>query len=182
MFGRFMKHRWAPSARPTAAGLASVVLALSLTAPGPARAELAATMRANLVQPISLTGATTTPPTAHVLAHVDLSEQKMELYVDDELVDVFPVSSGRMGYDTPPGDYRAQWIAAYWRSRKYHYAPMPWSVFFSGGYAIHGTTEIRRLGQPASHGCIRLHPDNAKIFYTLVLKNGSDNTTITITR
>ena len=59
---------------------------------------------------------------------------------------------------------------------------MPWSVFFHGGYAIHGTTDVWHLGHPASHGCIRLKPDNAKIFYTLVLKNGSDNTTITITR
>jgi lipoprotein-anchoring transpeptidase ErfK/SrfK len=55
-------------------------------------------------------------------------------------------------------------------------------VFFHGGYAIPGTTEVRRLGRPASHGCIRLHPDNAKVFYTLVLKNGRENTTITITR
>jgi lipoprotein-anchoring transpeptidase ErfK/SrfK len=164
------------------ARLASLLLALSLIGFGPAHAELAPTMRVSLVEPVSLAEATTIPPGAQVLAHVDLSEQKMELYVDDRLVDVFPVSTGRMGYGTPPGDYHAEWITAFWRSRKYHYAPMPWSVFFHGGYAIHGTTEVWRLGQPASHGCIRLRPDNAKIFYTLVLQNGNENTTITISR
>jgi len=179
--------------RPSAAGgrarlacrsarLGGFVVALSLIGFGPARAELASAMRVSVVEPVSLTEATTIPPGSHVLAHVDLSEQKMELYVDNELVDVFPVSTGRIGYATPPGDYHAEWITAFWRSRKYHYAPMPWSVFFHDGYAIHGTTEVWRLGQPASHGCIRLRPDNAKIFYTLVLKNGSENTTISISR
>lgn len=38
---------------------------------------------------------------------------------------------------------------------------MPHSIFFHGGYAIHGSYEINRLGGPASHGCIRLHPANA---------------------
>ena len=164
------------------ARLASAMFALSLIGLGTARAELATTMRFGLVEPISLIAATSTPPASHIRAHVDLSTQKMELYVDDELIDVFPVSTGRIGYGTPPGEYQAQWITAFWRSRKYHYAPMPWSVFFHEGYAIHGTTDVWHLGQPASHGCIRLKPDNAKIFYTLVLKNGSDNTTITITR
>ena len=59
---------------------------------------------------------------------------------------------------------------------------MPWSVFLHEGYAIHGTTDVWHLGQAAMHGCIRLKPDNAKIFYTLVVKNGSDHTTISITR
>ena len=59
---------------------------------------------------------------------------------------------------------------------------MPWSVFFHGGYAIHGTTDIRHLGRVASHGCIRLHPDNAKLFFRLVQANGRDNTVITVVR
>jgi hypothetical protein len=164
------------------ARVAASVLVLSVIGLGSARAELASAMRLGLVDPVSPTEATTAPPTSQIVARVDLSEQKMELFVNDQLVNIFPVSSGRMGYGTPAGQYRAQFIAARWRSRKYNWAPMPWSVFFHGGYAIHGTTEVRRLGRPASHGCIRLHPENAKIFYTLVLKNGRENTTITITR
>lgn len=59
---------------------------------------------------------------------------------------------------------------------------MPWSVFFQGGYAIHGTTAVRRLGQPASNGCVRLHPKDAKVFYQLVRANGLENTTVGVMR
>ena len=108
--------------------------------------------------------------------------ETLRFLLGDRLVETFKVSTGRMGYGTPAGAYQAQWLAAKWRSKKYHNAPMPWSVFFHGGYAIHGTTDIRHLGRPASHGCVRLHPDNAKKFFSLVMKNGRDNTTITIVR
>jgi hypothetical protein len=47
---------------------------------------------------------------------------------------------------------------------------MPHSIFFHNGYAIHGTTEIKRLGRIASHGCVRLHPENAEKLYSLVAK------------
>lgn len=162
--------------------LAAGVLALSFSVLGSAKAEYAQGMRVGLVGPVSLVDSTTAPPTSQVVARVNLSNQRMEVFVDDALVNIFPVSSGRMGYGTPPGEYRAQFLAARWRSRKYNWAPMPWSVFFHGGYAIHGTTDVWNLGRPASHGCIRLHPENAKIFYALVMKNGRDNTTITIIR
>ena len=58
---------------------------------------------------------------------------------------------------------------------------MPWSVFFHRGYAIHGSYEIKHLGRPASHGCIRLHPKNAAALYSLVQKRGPGNTVIEIT-
>lgn len=107
-----------------------------------------------------------------ILAVVDLSDQRLSLYVADELTYVWPVSTGREGYATPTGEWRAQWLSADHHSSKYDWAPMPWSVFFYGGYAIHGTTEIDDLGQPASHGCIRLLPENAKILFGLVEENG----------
>jgi lipoprotein-anchoring transpeptidase ErfK/SrfK len=58
---------------------------------------------------------------------------------------------------------------------------MPWSVFYNGGYAVHGTTDIKRLGAPASHGCIRLHPDHARTFFKLVQANGMKNTRVQVT-
>ena len=54
------------------------------------------------------------------------------------------------------------------RMHVYHMSPMPHSLFFHGGYAIHGTGAIRQLGRPASHGCVRLHPANARALYGLV--------------
>ena len=76
----------------------------------------------------------------------------------------------------------AQWLSRYHRSLKYHYAPMPWSVFFHGGYAVHGTTEVCNLGRPASHGCVRLHPDNGRIFFQLVQTAGKANSKVAIIR
>ena len=42
------------------------------------------------------------------------------------------------------------------------------SIFYSGNFAIHGTNQISRLGGPASHGCVRLHPSNAAVLFSLV--------------
>jgi lipoprotein-anchoring transpeptidase ErfK/SrfK len=117
-----------------------------------------------------------------LVARIDVSDQRMYVYVDERLVNVFKVSTARRGYITPTGRYRALWLSRFHRSRKYDWAPMPWSVFFNGGYAIHGTTDIKRLGRPASHGCVRLHPQNAKVFYDLVKASGKENTIITVVR
>jgi hypothetical protein len=122
------------------------------------------------------------PTVPTVVARIDLSDQTMTVYVDEKLSYEFKVSTGRRGYGTPTGQWNAAWLSPYHRSKKYHNAPMPWSVFFHGGYAVHGTTEVRRLGRPASHGCVRLHPANAKIFYQLVREYGKENTLVSIVR
>lgn len=122
------------------------------------------------------------PSVPTVVARIDLSDQTMTVYVREKLAHVFKVSTGRRGYGTPTGRWTAQWLSPRHRSKKYHNAPMPWSVFFHGGYAVHGTTEVRRLGRPASHGCVRLLPANAKIFYTLVKDNGKENTLVSVVR
>jgi lipoprotein-anchoring transpeptidase ErfK/SrfK len=57
---------------------------------------------------------------------------------------------------------------------------MPHSIFFLGGYAIHGTGYVRSLGRPASHGCIRLAPGNAARLYSLVRQHGNRGTRIVI--
>jgi lipoprotein-anchoring transpeptidase ErfK/SrfK len=121
-------------------------------------------------------------PPPPVRAEISLSEQTMHVYVGDTLAYTFKISSGRRGYGTPAGTYKPQWLSRNHRSRKYDWAPMPWSVFFHRGYAVHGTTDLKRLGRPASHGCIRLHPDNARIFFKLVQANGKDNTSITVVK
>jgi lipoprotein-anchoring transpeptidase ErfK/SrfK len=68
-----------------------------------------------------------------------------------------------------------------WRSRRYHMSPMPYSIFFRGGYAIHGTYETRHLGARASHGCIRLSPGHAAALFSLVRGAGLGRTRISIT-
>jgi lipoprotein-anchoring transpeptidase ErfK/SrfK len=59
-------------------------------------------------------------------------------------------------------------------------APMPHSIFYSGPFAIHGTTDVGHLGHPASHGCVRLHPNNAAVLFDLVQRQGARNTTVVV--
>src|SRR5687767_8309155 len=82
------------------------------------------------------------------------------------------------GVGTPVGRFRPRWMARSWFSTRYYGSPMPHSIFFHKGYAIHGTYHISRLGGPASHGCVRLHPGAAATLYMLVQRFGMANTSI----
>lgn len=112
--------------------------------------------------------------------NVDVEGQTMEVYVGGSLRHRWPVSTGRDGYDTPGGSYRPQRLEKMWYSKQYDDTPMPNAVFFHEGYAIHGTNETRRLGNPASHGCIRLHPRHAAQLFSLVQDHGYGGTRINI--
>lgn len=115
-----------------------------------------------------------------VSVRIDLSDQQMEVRLDDVTRYVWPVSTARPGKCTPVGTYTVQSMKRMHYSTLYNNAPMPWSIFFRGNYAIHGTTQTDQLGNPASAGCVRLHPENAEILYDLVLENGRNNTVIEI--
>ncbi|MPZ58719.1 MAG: L,D-transpeptidase family protein [Rhizobiales bacterium] len=118
---------------------------------------------------------------AAVFISIDKTAQQMMVNVDGELRWIWPVSTGRDGYDTPSGGYTAFRMAKAHYSREWDDAPMPHSIFFTQvGHAIHGTNQIRRLGQPASHGCVRLAPENAAQLFALVRKHGLPNTKVTI--
>ena len=111
---------------------------------------------------------------AGIVVTVDKSAQRLTVSVDGFNRYEWPVSTARWGYRTPNGTYRPQWLARKWFSTIYDGSPMPYSIFFNGGYAIHGSYEISHLGRPASHGCIRLHPDNAAVLFALVRANMKD--------
>ena len=127
-----------------------------------------------------MVGLMLTPARAGVVVQIDKSSQRMAVRVDGMMRYFWPVSTGRRGYGTPSGVFQPTMMARRWYSRKYYNSPMPHSIFFYHGFAIHGTTDIRRLGGPASHGCVRLHPSNAATLYALVERNGRDNTRIEI--
>jgi lipoprotein-anchoring transpeptidase ErfK/SrfK len=111
---------------------------------------------------------------------VDLSEQRMTVLEGGKVRYVWPVSTARPGYKTPTGFWSPYRMHVMWHSRKYDNAPMPHSIFFHEGFAIHATPYVRRLGTPASHGCVRLHPDNATILFALVRKVGPQATRVSI--
>jgi lipoprotein-anchoring transpeptidase ErfK/SrfK len=133
-----------------------------------------------IVSAAMLFGMTVEGWSAALLARIDISSQTMTVLQDGRVVYSWPVSTARRGYVTPPGSYSPTRLHRMWYSRKYEMSPMPYSVFFRGGYAIHGTNYVRRLGSPASHGCIRLHTANAARFYSMVKQVGPGNTRIVV--
>ena len=112
---------------------------------------------------------------------ITLSTQTMKVYKGEKSLYTWKVSTARKGYKTPIGKYKAMYLEKLHLSKEYKNARMPHSIFFKGGgYAIHGTKAINKLGKRASHGCVRLNPKNAKRLYLLVLKYGKINTSIEI--
>jgi lipoprotein-anchoring transpeptidase ErfK/SrfK len=117
---------------------------------------------------------------AAIVVDIDRADQTMSVSVDGAQRYHWRVSTARRGYVTPPGSYHPQMLARRWFSSRYYNSPMPHSIFFYKGYAIHGTYEISRLGGPASHGCVRLDPDHAAILFDLVEREGMRSTTIVV--
>ncbi|MEM8551610.1 MAG: L,D-transpeptidase [Pseudomonadota bacterium] len=133
----------------------------------------------------AVAGATVLVPAAdaaRVTATIDISSQRMYVSVGGKRLYSWAVSTGKRGYRTPTGTYRPTRMYRRYFSRKYHGSPMPNSIFFRGGYAIHGTGYVKSLGRPASHGCVRLAPGNARKLYNLVRRHGRGNTRIRIRR
>ncbi|MBA2125235.1 L,D-transpeptidase [Hyphomicrobium methylovorum] len=119
-------------------------------------------------------------PHPTLIANINLATQTMSVKVNGQTQYTWPISSGVAAHATPTGTFYPQWTAKSWFSRKYDNAPMPHSVFIHGGIAIHGTVHLRSLGRPASHGCIRLAPSNARTFYNLVQSHGMRATKVSV--
>lgn len=115
---------------------------------------------------------------AEIVVTVDKAKQRMSVVVDGEHRYTWPVSTGLGG--TPSGSFRPQILSRNHRSTIFGNAPMPFAIFYSGHYAIHGTTAVAQLGRRASKGCVRLHPSNASVLFALVQKYGMANTRILI--
>jgi lipoprotein-anchoring transpeptidase ErfK/SrfK len=116
-------------------------------------------------------------PAVAATVSIDLSTQRMHVEGAGGARFDWPISSAREGYVTPTGTFQAERFAAVYHSKKYDNAPMPHAIFFYYGFAIHGTNQVRHLGQPASHGCVRLAPQNATRLFNLMRAEGG---TITI--
>ena len=120
------------------------------------------------------------PALANVVAHISIGSQTMQVSVDGRPLYIWPVSTARFGYVTPMGYYHPLRLERIWRSTIYNNAPMPYAIFFRGGFAIHGTYEVGSLGRPASHGCVRLNTGDAATLFSLVEEHGYGGTSIVI--
>jgi hypothetical protein len=170
------------------------VAAPPLLPPGLAGAEMRPTMTPAASQPLVLEAALhpVDPPAPapslaarlamapRLIARVDVSEQVMRVVLDGQVIHTFKVSTAGKGYRTPRGEWQPYRMHTMWHSRKYDNAPMPHSIFFTGGYAIHATPHVRRLGRPASHGCVRLHPDDAKVLFQMTKDVGRSATRVVV--
>jgi lipoprotein-anchoring transpeptidase ErfK/SrfK len=116
-------------------------------------------------------------PAAAANVSIDLSTQRLHVESAGGARYDWPISSAREGYVTPTGSFQAERFAAVYHSKKYDNAPMPHAIFFYYGFAIHGTNQVRHLGSPASHGCVRLAPQNATKLFNIMRAEGG---TITI--
>ena len=110
---------------------------------------------------------------AKVNISINLSSQTMHVSSAANGSHTWAISSARAGYVTPRGSYAPTSLQRMHYSKKYHNSPMPHSIFFRGGYAIHGTGAVSQLGRPASHGCIRLAPGNAAKLFQMVKAEGA---------
>jgi lipoprotein-anchoring transpeptidase ErfK/SrfK len=117
-----------------------------------------------------------------VLISIDKTKQEMTVFLDGMEKYHWPVSTGRAGYSTPSGIYTATSMNEIWYSKQWDNSPMPHSIFFmKDGHAVHGSYEVKTLGKPVSHGCVRISPENATTLYALVTENGLENTQVVLT-
>jgi lipoprotein-anchoring transpeptidase ErfK/SrfK len=119
---------------------------------------------------------------AAVQITIDKSAQLMTVEKDGRALYQWPVSTGKAGFDTPSGKFKAFRMERDHYSREWDDAPMPFSIFFTQkGHAIHGSLDTKNIGRPASHGCVRLTPANAEKLFALVEEDGVLNTTVVLT-
>jgi hypothetical protein len=118
---------------------------------------------------------------AELVINIDKSAQQMTVVEDGALLYTWPVSTGRRGHDTPDGAFKPFRMERDHFSQEWDDAPMPHSIFFTQlGHAIHGTYEIKNLGRPVSHGCVRLSRANAAILFDLVKQEHMANTRVVL--
>jgi lipoprotein-anchoring transpeptidase ErfK/SrfK len=144
-------------------GLALVLGAALLSAPAEARKRRKAPL-----------------PAPSVSIVIDISAQEMAVRVDGSQFASWDVSTARSGYWTPRGSWRINRMARVHWSKQYN-APLPYAMFFVGGVAIHATKGIHKLGTPASHGCVRLAPQDAARLFALVKSHGMTRAQVTVT-
>jgi lipoprotein-anchoring transpeptidase ErfK/SrfK len=104
---------------------------------------------------------------------VSISQQILRAYKGDQVVMSSYVSTGRAGFDTPPGSFAvltklpSQTMEGVIGGEYYHVPDVPWVLYFTNsGHALHGTYWHNNFGMPMSHGCVNLPLDVAAWLYT----------------
>lgn len=118
-----------------------------------------------------------------------IADRRIEIRVGGETVESYAVAVGKDGYPTPRGEFKIRrivwnpsWVPpdSKWAKGKEPQAPgaaaNPMKVvklfFREPTYYIHGTGDIESLGDAASHGCLRMDPDDAYRLARYVMDHG----------
>jgi lipoprotein-anchoring transpeptidase ErfK/SrfK len=118
----------------------------------------------------------------------NLTTRRLTVRREGELVKEYDVAVGQDRYPTPPGLYSIQKIVwnpswappdAAWARGKSAKGPghpanpmkMVKIFFREPDYYIHGTGDVESLGEAASHGCLRMDPDEAAELALLIMEN-----------
>ena len=117
---------------------------------------------------------------ASLVAKVSISNQTMTVIHQGKEKYHWKISTARAGKVTPQGEWTAKQFKRFHRSSRYYNAPMPYSIFYNGNFAIHGTNQLSKLGSPASAGCIRLSKANAAKLFRLAKRAGRSNTLVVV--
>lgn len=107
---------------------------------------------------------------------VDVSDQTVRVMKGNEVFKEMSASTGVKGHETPLGTFEIQNRGAWFFSEKYKQGAKYWVSFKDWGvYLFHSLAmdkdqkvieeEAAKLGQPASHGCVRLKVEDAKWIY-----------------
>jgi lipoprotein-anchoring transpeptidase ErfK/SrfK len=98
---------------------------------------------------------------------VDLSDQWLVAYQGEVPVFEGAVSTGMEGWHTLPGEFSVylKYEETRMRGEDYDTPDVPWTMYYSGDFAIHGAYWHQSFGTPVSHGCVNLPVDQAQALY-----------------
>ncbi|MGH2829974.1 MAG: L,D-transpeptidase [Actinomycetota bacterium] len=113
-------------------------------------------------------------PATGKFIELSIAKQRLVAWENGRPVMEFAISTGRPGYRTPAGRFKVRAKGTRWWSRKWK-VWMPYAMNFHRNYNLHSLPHARgsrrligasSLGRPASHGCVRIGPSNAKRLYS----------------
>ncbi len=178
----------------TAASLVAVAIATFTPSPAPARIDillptatpfpptLLPTPVLPMATPISLAYQPTSADEKWI--EVILSEQRVVAWEGAKAVMSFSASTGLSGTPTRVGQFRIyqKYLSTRMTGPDYNLPDVPHTMYYDGGYALHGAYWHNNFGQPMSRGCVNLSLENAEQLFTWagpVIPQGSHQVTAT---
>ncbi len=107
------------------------------------------------------------PPDGKRWIEIDISAQRLTAWQGDVPVFETIVSTGKPGWRTLPGVFHVyrKYESTRMTGADYDTPDVPWTMYYSGGFAIHGAYWHNNFGTPVSHGCVNLRVPEAKALF-----------------